>query len=125
MLTSVTRSPTKFSTRLMTFVRTASEICGMDLPYSTVIERSIAVSSSPTSTVTPRVVLDPPLTLSRTPPTARDAPPPSPFDSSLKVHGSGVKRSILAELPPGEYVLNVGVLELQGDVSYSFRIMVK
>ena len=48
-----------------------------------------------------------------------------PFDSSLKVYGSGVKRSILAELPPGEYVLNVGVLEQQGDVSYSFRIMVK
>jgi hypothetical protein len=32
----------------------------------------MAVSSSPTSTITPRVVPDlPPLTLSRTPPTAR------------------------------------------------------
>ena len=48
-----------------------------------------------------------------------------PFDSALKVYGSGVKRTIPAELPPGEYVLNVGVLEQQGDVSYSFRIMVK
>jgi hypothetical protein len=48
-----------------------------------------------------------------------------PVDSSLKVRGSGVKRTIPAELPPGEYVLNVGVLEQQGDVSYSFRIMVK
>src|SRR5829696_7623576 len=76
MLTSVTRNPTKFSTRLITLLRTASETCGMDLPYSTASERSTAVSSSPTSTVTPRVVSDPPLTLSRTPPTAREVPPP-------------------------------------------------
>jgi hypothetical protein len=54
---------------------TASDTCGDDLPYSTAIERSTAVSSSPTSTVTPRVWPEPPPTLSRTPPTVRVAPP--------------------------------------------------
>jgi hypothetical protein len=47
-----------------------------------------------------------------------------PFDSSLKVHGSGVKRTIPAKLPPREDVLDVGVLEQQGDANYSFRVMV-
>jgi len=44
---------------------------------------------------------------------------------SLKVHGSGVERTIPAELPPGEYVLEVFVKEQQGDASYYFRIMVE
>ncbi len=46
-------------------------------------------------------------------------------DHPLKPHGSGVERTIPAELPPGEYVLEVFVKEQQGDASYYFRIMVK
>jgi hypothetical protein len=44
---------------------------------------------------------------------------------SLNAKGSGVERTIPAELPPGEYVLGVFVVEQQGDASYSFRIMVE
>ena len=44
---------------------------------------------------------------------------------SLKAHGSGVERTIPAELPPREYVVNVFVKEQQGDVLYSFRVMVE
>jgi len=44
---------------------------------------------------------------------------------SLKVHGSGVERTIPAELPPGEYAVDVFVIEPQGDASYSFRVMVE
>ena len=46
-------------------------------------------------------------------------------DRSLQAHGSGVERTISAELPPGEYVLEVFVKEQQGDASYYFRIMVE
>jgi hypothetical protein len=46
-------------------------------------------------------------------------------DSTLKAHGSGVQRTIPAELPPGEYVLEVFVKEQQDDASYYFRIMVE
>jgi hypothetical protein len=46
-------------------------------------------------------------------------------DRSLKAHGSGVQRTIPAELPPGEYVLEVLIKERQGDASYYFRIMVE
>jgi hypothetical protein len=46
-------------------------------------------------------------------------------DSTLKAHGSGVQRTIPAELPPGEYVLEVFVREQQGDASYYFRVMVE
>ncbi len=42
----------------------------------------------------------------------------------LKVHGSGVERTIAVELPPGEYVVSVFVTELQGDATYYFRVMV-
>jgi hypothetical protein len=76
MLTSLTRKPIRFSTRLMTLVRTASETCGIDLPYTMAIVSSMTLSSSPTSTVTPRAAPDPPRTLSKTPPTARAVPPP-------------------------------------------------
>jgi hypothetical protein len=44
---------------------------------------------------------------------------------SLKVHGSGVERTIPAELPPGEYVLEVLIKERQGDAAYYFRVMVE
>ena len=44
---------------------------------------------------------------------------------SLKAHKSGVKWTIAAELPPGEYVLQVSVIEQQGDASYNFRVMVE
>jgi len=44
---------------------------------------------------------------------------------SLKAHGSGVERTIPAELPPGEYVVEVHVTEPQGDASYFFRVMVE
>jgi hypothetical protein len=46
-------------------------------------------------------------------------------DSTLKAHGSGAQRTIPAELPPGEYVLEVFVKERQNDVSYYFRVMVE
>ena len=56
-------------------------------------------------------------------------------DSSLKAQGSGVQRTIPAELPPGEYVLEVSVKGSinvpdfpriqQHDSSYYFRIMVE
>src|SRR5919202_2461296 len=75
MLTSTTLNPVRFSTRFITLRRTASEICGIDLPYSTAIERSTAASSSPTCTDTPRVG-PPPVTLFKNPPTAREVPPP-------------------------------------------------
>jgi hypothetical protein len=58
----------------------------------------------------------------------------SPFDPqgwgpgrSLKTHGSGVERTIPAELPPRPrgYAIVVEVKEAQGRVSYAFRIMVQ
>jgi hypothetical protein len=44
---------------------------------------------------------------------------------SLQAHGSGVERTIPADLPPGEYVLQVFVKEQQGDAVYYFRVMVE
>ncbi len=44
---------------------------------------------------------------------------------SLKIRGSGVERTIAAELPPGEYAVEVFVLEPQGDAVYFFRVMVE
>jgi hypothetical protein len=44
---------------------------------------------------------------------------------SLKAHGSGIERVIPAELPAGEYVVDVFVTVRQGDASYFFRIMVE
>jgi hypothetical protein len=44
---------------------------------------------------------------------------------SLKVHGSGVERTIPAEVPPGEYEVDVFVVEPQGDAFYSFRVIVE
>jgi hypothetical protein len=44
---------------------------------------------------------------------------------SLKVYGSGVERTIPAELPPGEYAVDVFVIEPQGDAVYYFRVMVE
>jgi hypothetical protein len=44
---------------------------------------------------------------------------------SLKAHGSGVERTIPAEVPPGEYVVDVHVTEPQGGASYFFRLMVE
>jgi hypothetical protein len=46
-------------------------------------------------------------------------------DSSLEAQGSGVQRTIPAELSPGEYVLEVFVTVQQGDASYYFRIVVE
>jgi hypothetical protein len=46
-------------------------------------------------------------------------------DHSLKAQGSGVQRTISAEMPPGEYVLEVSVKEPQGDAGYYFRVMVE
>src|SRR5829696_8781476 len=79
-LTSVTLRPTRLSTRLMMFWRTAWAIWGIDLPYSTVSVASIAASTSPTSTETPRDWLPlptlPPVTLLKIPPIAWLLPPP-------------------------------------------------
>jgi hypothetical protein len=44
---------------------------------------------------------------------------------SLKAHGSGVERTFPAELPPGEYVVDVFITVRQGDATYYFRIMVE
>jgi len=44
---------------------------------------------------------------------------------SLKIQGSGVERAIAAELPPGEYAVEVFVIEPQGDAVYFFRVMVE
>ena len=43
----------------------------------------------------------------------------------LKTHGSGGQRAIPAELPPGEYVLEVLIKVQEGDPSYYFRNMVE
>jgi len=44
---------------------------------------------------------------------------------SLKALGSGVERTILVELPPGEYAVEVFVIEPQGDAVYFFRVLVE
>jgi hypothetical protein len=44
---------------------------------------------------------------------------------SLKAHGSGVERTIPAELPPGEYGVDVLVVEPQSDANYTFHVMVE
>jgi hypothetical protein len=44
---------------------------------------------------------------------------------SLKALGSGVERTIPVELPPGEYAVEVFVIEPQGDAVYFFRVMVE
>jgi len=46
-------------------------------------------------------------------------------DHSLKAQGSGVQRTISAEMPPGEYVVDVFIREQQGDASYYFRVAVE
>ena len=46
-------------------------------------------------------------------------------DRTLEAHGSGVQRTVPAELPPEEYVLEVSVKEQQNDASYYFRVMVE
>ena len=46
-------------------------------------------------------------------------------DSTLKAQGSGAQRTIPAELPPGEYVLDVLVKDQQGGSDYYFRVMVQ
>jgi hypothetical protein len=46
-------------------------------------------------------------------------------DSTLKVHGSGVERTIPVALPQGEYVVEVHVEVPQGGTSYFFRITVE
>jgi len=43
----------------------------------------------------------------------------------IKAHGSGVERTIPAELSPGEYVVDIFVIEPQGDAVYYFRVMVE
>ncbi len=44
---------------------------------------------------------------------------------SLKVHGSGVERTIPAELPPGVYGVDILVVEPQSDANYTLRVMVE
>jgi hypothetical protein len=46
-------------------------------------------------------------------------------DRTLKVRGSGVQRTIPAELPPGEYALEVFVKGRQYDATYYFRVVVE
>jgi hypothetical protein len=49
-------------------------------------------------------------------------------DYRLEVHGSGVERTIPAELPPREYLVWVNVEDPQvdlGDLAYEFRVKVE
>jgi hypothetical protein len=48
-----------------------------------------------------------------------------PSGPSLEAHGSGIERIIPAELPPGEYVVDVSLTVQQGDATYYFRIIVE
>ena len=48
-----------------------------------------------------------------------------PWDGSLKAQGSGVERTIPAELPPGDYGVDVWVRWSQSDVTYTFHVMVE
>jgi hypothetical protein len=50
---------------------------------------------------------------------------PGSSHRALKAHSSGIERAIPAELPPGEYVVDVFITVRQGDVTYYFRIMVE
>jgi hypothetical protein len=50
---------------------------------------------------------------------------PGSSQRALKTHGSGIERAIPAELPPGEYVVDVFITVRQGDATYYFRIMVE
>ncbi len=50
---------------------------------------------------------------------------PGSSHRALKAHGSGIERAIPAELPPGEYVVDVFITVRQGEVTYYFRIMVE
>jgi hypothetical protein len=43
----------------------------------------------------------------------------------LEAHGSGFERVIPAELPPGDYVVDIFIKVGQGDATYYFRIMVE
>src|ERR687889_428740 len=81
MLTSVTLSPVRFSTRFITLRRTSSVVCGITVPYSMAIVRSKAASSSPTSAETPLVrLLPPPVELP--PPTAPVTLPKNPLTAA-------------------------------------------
>jgi len=48
-----------------------------------------------------------------------------PWDGRLKAQGSGVERTIPAELPPGDYGVDVFVRWSQSDVTYTFHVMVE
>jgi hypothetical protein len=50
---------------------------------------------------------------------------PGSSHHELKAHGSGIERAIPAELPPGEYVVDLFITVRQGDATYYFRIMVE
>jgi hypothetical protein len=50
---------------------------------------------------------------------------PTGSGGSLKAYGSGVERTIPAELPTGEYGVYVYVKDPQGDPHYVFRVMVE
>jgi hypothetical protein len=50
---------------------------------------------------------------------------PGSSHHALKALGSGIERTIPAELPPGEYVVDVFITVRQGDATYYFRIIVE
>jgi hypothetical protein len=56
--------------------------------------------------------------------TSTSSPDPN-RSHSLKAHGSGVERTIPAELPPGEYVVDVFITVRRGDATYYVRVMVE
>jgi len=46
-------------------------------------------------------------------------------DHRLEAHGSGIERTIPAEMPQGEYLVFVYVRDPQGEVPYEFRVKVE
>ena len=58
-------------------------------------------------------------------PLGADGKPADSLSSPLKVDGSGGRVTIPAELPAGDYVVDVFVAVPQGDASYFFRVVVQ
>ena len=65
------------------------------------------------------------VTATASPLNKKGQPRPLTSPHPLEAHGSGIERAIPAELPLGEYVVDVFVTVQQGDVDYFFRVMVK
>lgn len=58
-------------------------------------------------------------------PLGADGKPADSLSSPLEVEGSGDRVTIPAELPAGDYVVDVSVAVPEGDASYYFRVVVE